>query len=403
VLQIGYSIYGCASVTIGGVCSFGTLQGHSIAYKSLMKISFVLPTHAVNPVGGFKVVNEYANGLAARGHEVTIILTAYGQRGDPSFSKAAKRVAIFIGRQVGLKGGYRPDAWFKVDSRVRIKWVPNLHARWVSDADVVVATAWQTAEWVREYSRRKGSKFYLIQDFEHYMSADRSTKTRIASTFSNNMCNIAISPAVIEMLEECNAPVDSYIPNGLDFSVYGLKVDPNRRSRSCIGFPWRPELYKGTADAVAAFRIVRARSNSDLDLWTFGWGRLDSPPKWINYYERPSDEMLSALYNRSSMFVTPSHYEGWGLPGSEAMACGAALVSTDSIGVRAYADHEKTALLSSPKDPAGLADNILRLMQDNDFRIRLAVQGCKYVQQFTWERAVGALEQLFVRTLQKDQ
>ena len=32
-----------------------------------------------------------------------------------------------------------------------------------------------------------------------------------------------------------------------------------------------------------------------------------------------------------------SYYEGWGLPGTEAMACGCALVSTRNGGVDSYA------------------------------------------------------------------
>ena len=33
----------------------------------------VLPTNSRKPIGGYKVTYEYANGLAARGHQVTVV------------------------------------------------------------------------------------------------------------------------------------------------------------------------------------------------------------------------------------------------------------------------------------------------------------------------------------------
>jgi glycosyltransferase involved in cell wall biosynthesis len=76
------------------------------------------------------------------------------------------------------------------------------------------------------------------------------------------------------------------------------------------------------------------------------------------------------------------------------MACGAALVSTDNGGVRAYADDGKTALLSPPKDPVKLADNALKLLRNNNLRIHIAQRGHDHIQQFTWDRATDALEEV---------
>jgi glycosyltransferase involved in cell wall biosynthesis len=81
------------------------------------------------------------------------------------------------------------------------------------------------------------------------------------------------------------------------------------------------------------------------------------------------------------------------------MACGAALVSTDNGGVRAYADNEKTALLSPPKDPGALAANILRLLENRDLRLQLASAGHQRMQQFTWDRAVTHFESVLQNAL----
>jgi glycosyltransferase involved in cell wall biosynthesis len=69
------------------------------------------------------------------------------------------------------------------------------------------------------------------------------------------------------------------------------------------------------------------------------------------------------------------------------------LVSTDIGGVRDYAEHEVTALLSPPKNPEALAQNIVRLLEDDELRIRIAEAGHERIKQFTWERSTDLLEQ----------
>jgi glycosyltransferase involved in cell wall biosynthesis len=122
-------------------------------------------------------------------------------------------------------------------------------------------------------------------------------------------------------------------------------------------------------------------------------------PDWISYWQRPSTNQLRRLYNNAAIFIGPSWVEGWGLPGSEAAQCGAALCVSDVGGHREYAIHERTALLSPPGDPEAMAANVLKLVRADDLRSRIAREGHEYVQQFTWDRAVNAFERLLVETI----
>ena len=354
-----------------------------------MKITVILPGPGCTPVGGYKVIYEYANGLAKRGHEVNIIHPAR-MRQDEQMLRILLKSIRYLQRR--LDGSFRPDSWFPMDQRVTLLWVPSLHQRHIPNADVVVATAWQTAEWVHSYGTEKGVKYYLIHDYEHYMTADSETRERIGATYKGDIHNIVTSPAGVEMLKACGTDVDAYIPNGIDFGTFKLKADFGSEQRRAIGFPSRPEKFKGTRDAVAALDNVRKKIGDNITAWSFGGPKPDYFPSWIRYYERPSDELLCDLYNSSAIFVTASHYEGWGLPGAEAMACGAALVSTEHGGVRAYAEHGRTALLSAPKDNDALVGNICRLLESPNLRQNMAQAGYQHIQQFTWEKATDALE-----------
>ena len=355
----------------------------------LYRINILLPGSGHTPLGGYRVAYEYANGLAARGHHVTTIHPAMLCRNTP-FTQRPKKTFRYFQRE--LDKSYRPNRWFTMDANVKVEWVPSLHRDYIPPADIIIATAWQTAEWLPSYPVEAGKRLCLVYDFEHYMVGSPATREHMAAVFAQRMKTISTSPAVSDMLRACGANDTVYIPNGIDFQVFFKDYEINDPRRCAIGFPTRNESFKGTSDAIKALSIVRERSNRDLHFWSFGGRRPRCIPEWVEYYERPTDQALRKLYNQTLIFAVPSHYEGWGLPGAEAMSCGAALASTDNGGVRAYAEHMRNSLLSPPTVPEALAGNILRLLTDSNLRLTLAEQGLLDLRQFTWQRAVEALE-----------
>jgi len=81
----------------------------------------------------------------------------------------------------------------------------------------------------------------------------------------------------------------------------------------------------------------------------------------------------------------------------EAMACGCAVAATDIAGIRESATDGVTALLSPARDPESLANNIIRLLGDEDLRVKLARAGNEHVRSFTWERSTTLLEAFLAR------
>lgn len=355
------------------------------------RICFLLPVPHRAPVGGFKVVYEHANRLARRGFKVTIVHPAL-DRCDAPRSRRIKSYLRYLQRR--FDRSYRPEPYFQLDPQVQVVWTPSLKEQCIADGDHVVATGWQTAEWMRSYGPRKGRRIYLVQEYERYMAADEADRERIARTYSMDARYVAISPAVQQILHHHGVSEVAYVPNGIDFDVFHLETPIPDRARHYVGFPARPEPHKGTGDGIESLAAVRREVGESVRVWSFGGKRPPSLPPWVEYHERPSDASLRRLYNRTAVFVVPSHYEGWGLPGAEAMACGAALVTTDNGGARVYAEPERTALVSPAKQPARLAAQVLRLLREAPFRIELARAGQAHIQQFTWERASQAFEQV---------
>lgn len=349
-----------------------------------MRITFLLPGSAGEPVGGVKVVYEYANRLVGMGHEVAVMHSPV-PRIDPPPVMKLKAVVRYPQRIIDKS--YRPDRWMHVDSRVDVRWVPTCAERRIPRADVIVATAWKTAEWVARYGHDKGLKYYLIQHHEIWdASADR-----IDATWRLPLQKIVIAKWLRDIATGFGEATD-YIPNGLDFSRFGVDVPIGRRPAASALMLYHTMEWKGSADGLAAAALVRTKL-PDFRLTLFGVPSAPPGlPEWVTYYRNPPQTTLRRLYNEAAVFIAPSWAEGWPLPPAEAMMSGAALACTDIGGHREYAEHEVTALMSAARDPGALAQNIERLCTNGGERLRIANAGNGFIQQFTWERAVTALE-----------
>lgn len=100
--------------------------------------------------------------------------------------------------------------------------------------------------------------------------------------------------------------------------------------------------------------------------------------------DRVSDAMLAELYRRCAVFCYPSLGEGFGLPVLEAMAAGAAVLSSNvsslpEVGGDAveYAD---------PRDAASIARGLRRLLDDDRRRDELSQRARSRAGEFSWER-----------------
>ncbi len=100
-----------------------------------------------------------------------------------------------------------------------------------------------------------------------------------------------------------------------------------------------------------------------------------------------SDEALAELYRRCALFCYPSLGEGFGLPVLEAMAVGAAVLTSDvsslpEVGGAAVA-------YVDPRDVGGISTAIAGLLADGDRRARLATAARARAREFSWESFAG--------------
>jgi glycosyltransferase involved in cell wall biosynthesis len=83
--------------------------------------------------------------------------------------------------------------------------------------------------------------------------------------------------------------------------------------------------------------------------------------------------------------VLPAHYEGFGLPVLEAMACGAPVVISRRGSLPEIAG-DAALVVDDPDDAGALAAAIEQVIHDSHLAAQLRRNGLARAAEFTWER-----------------
>jgi glycosyltransferase involved in cell wall biosynthesis len=104
------------------------------------------------------------------------------------------------------------------------------------------------------------------------------------------------------------------------------------------------------------------------------------------------DEELRLLYSSCTIFVYPSLYEGFGLPPLEAMACGAAVLSSRIASIKeVVADGAR--LIST--DMQSIATAIRELLSNIGARNALAESGSRRATEFSWTQTAKLTREIY--------
>jgi glycosyltransferase involved in cell wall biosynthesis len=102
----------------------------------------------------------------------------------------------------------------------------------------------------------------------------------------------------------------------------------------------------------------------------------------VNFVGFVSDDELPLYYNAAEAFVYPSLFEGWGMPVTEAMACGTpVLVSNVSSLPEAVGD---AGLRLPPNDSEAWANALVRSIYDRRWRAEQGENARNRAKQFNW-------------------
>jgi L-malate glycosyltransferase len=359
-----------------------------------------MPCYMWVPSGGFRIVYEYANRLVARGHQVSVVHPrtlkfAPPKLDTPTNLRGHLRVARLWLRE---RVSHPTIDWHPMDSRVELVFVPDSGSNNIPDGDVLFATAWDTVASVLACPISKGEKCHIIQGYETWMGA----KELVDDTWRAPLHKIVVARWLLELGKTLGCRDLTYIPNAVDQRyriIRPIEQRPRRVAMICSFVP-----LKGSREGIKALEMAKTQF-PDLEVNCFGNSRR-APwiPKWITYTANPpQDQIIEEFYNRASIFINPSWTEGFPLPPAEAAACGCAILASDIGGHRDYLEHGISALLSAPKDPEALAQNLCTLLGNDQLRVRLAKAANESVSRFSWEHNTDLFQAFLKRVSPRTQ
>ena len=108
-----------------------------------------------------------------------------------------------------------------------------------------------------------------------------------------------------------------------------------------------------------------------------------------------SDDDLVSLYNSTALFVFPSLHEGFGLPALEAMACGAAVIGSNSSSIPEVIG--RADALFDPTSIDAIGSAMAGVLGDPARQEALRAHGLQQARRFSWDasarRALAAFEE----------
>lgn len=348
-----------------------------------MKITFILPGFSRFPVGGFKMVYQYANFLVNHGHQVEIIHAMFMP--DQPAPALVPHIKYLVKQALFSIGLIKP--WFKLDERVKSVNKGIIHVTDIPSADRVIATAWETAEFVNELPSKCGKKYYFIQHYEIW-----GGKERVDQTWKFPLKKIVIASWLLDIAHQFGETAQ-LVPNFVEHENFFV-TRPIEQRDQVISMLYSEYEFKGSADGFKALNLVKAKY-PNVKFKIFGvFEKPRNLPEGAEYYFNPSRQTLrEEVYNASSIYLFPSLSEGWGLTATEAMACGAALCSTANGGVDDFGIQGKSALISPVGDSEKLFQNLDRLLSNEQLRISIAENGKQIVDHLTLENSGHLFEQ----------
>ncbi len=164
--------------------------------------------------------------------------------------------------------------------------------------------------------------------------------------------------------------------------------------------------YKGFHRVLAAYKNIK-RSFPELKLALVG---TSQDTAYLNYLKSkadrdveiilsPSDQVLINYYQKCSLYVSGTTWEGFGLPFLEAALLGKPVIGFRNTSLPEVVEDGKTGFLASSQEE--FEEKIKLLCQDLSLRIKMGKEGVKFAQGFSWAKTSLEYQSYFSKFLER--
>lgn len=192
----------------------------------------------------------------------------------------------------------------------------------------------------------------------------------------------------------------------LDAGVVARFRHEQRLPEQSIVFVGTLEPRKNLAGLLRAFASISSETNATLIvIGGRGWlydetlalvAQLGLEDR-VRFEGHVDSRELPLWYNAAHIVVYPSLYEGFGLPPLEALACGAAVLTSNGSALPEVVGD--AAITVDVRDDRELAAALLRVLHDEELRASLRARGPRQAARFSWDRTADATRQVYDQVL----
>jgi glycosyltransferase involved in cell wall biosynthesis len=196
----------------------------------------------------------------------------------------------------------------------------------------------------------------------------------------------------------------SIIHCGINRELYSYDQSISKYEYPSILYLGRVKKYKSIQHLLKSFQVVKEKiPNAKLaivgdgdylkDLKNLSTTLNLSDVEFTGYVS--TEEKVERL-RKSHVAVLPSLKEGWGLTNIEANSVGTAVVAADSPGLRDSVRDDKTGYLFEYGNIEQLANKLIKILSDDEIRVRLEQGGLEWAEKFNWDTAAKDFEKLII-------
>ncbi len=316
--------------------------------------------------------------LQSRGVKVTFI--TYGDASELQYQKRIPGITICCNRW------NLPQRWYE-------RLIPFLHRKELRQASVIKTNQTPGADialaagrlWKKPFLARCGYMWSKNLILTHGPDSRQANEAlAIEKAVFNGADRIAVTTGTM-----CDSIVDRFpslagkvavIPNYVDTEVF-KPFGCSKPQRPLLCFVGRLEYEKNLPALLAAV------DGLDVDLQIIGQGSLRDQltGTWVQKAQvrllgSVPNHRLADHFNRCTLFVLPSLFEGHPKVLLEAMACGAPVLCTDVTGINEVVTHGHNGWLCDT-DPGSIRAAIVELLADAALREKLGANAAQYIGQ----------------------
>jgi phosphatidylinositol alpha-mannosyltransferase len=373
------------------------LSAQSPTFARPLRIALVTEYYYPHLGGICEHVHFFAREARRLGHHVDIITSNIkGGTADPNIIRLGRSQPVFIhGSHARFTVGINLKKQLKEIFRrgqydvvhVHSPLVPSLPILAIEAADCPVVGTFHTY-FDRSYAYKFARKW--LQEKVDRMAAV-----------------IAVSHSTTIALNRYFEANWTIIPNGIDLDIFNphAPVPPGMRSDvPVILFLGRFDPRNGLTTLFDAFRKVKGKNRQaqvvvvgDGPLRNYYYGAAENDPD-ITFVgavlgSRPS------YYANADMYACPTTKASFGITLLESMACETPIVCSDILGFQDVVKHEREALMFPCGNVDALADDLVRLLDDETLRARLGKTGRQNAEEYGWPNVTSAVLDVYTAVL----